>query len=211
MLTAVRAAIAEPEGTFLSEEKNRRRQGNEKNETNLEEEERKGQSSKAAGEAAVIARLLGRVQELETDLEQERAAKHLCGIAEELLEGVGTNGRQECSAPVTVAGLQRQLEDAEEARAQATCAMDASNKRLAEVEGKLSEYWQELVDEGADLDQIQEEHRMQDEKIAEYEFLLQQTSTEVEELRSELRAKVRLLQLLFFFSWGPFDLFPEFF
>ena len=89
------------------------------------------------------------------------------------------------------------------ARAQANFAMEASNARLAEVEGKLTLYF-----DGADLDQLQEKHRVQDEKIAEYELLLQQTSAEVVELQSELRAKVRWLQASVSLLWLPTFMLP---
>jgi len=195
MLTAVRVALAEDEGCATIRhpplEKKQYEYSIHKsaNESKADEPGAKPSVSIVPSEAAESARLLERVRGLEAALVQERRAD--TGIANESEDGavhiVGTKSasqKETARSSMTVAELQQLLADAEEARAQANFAMEASNARLAEVEGKLTLYF-----DGADLDQLQEKHRVQDEKIAEYELLLQQTSAEVVELQSELRAK----------------------
>ena len=209
MLTAVRVALAEDEGCATIRhpplEKKQYEYSIHKsaNESKADEPGAKPSVSIVPSEAAESARLLERVRGLEAALVQERRAD--TGIANESEDGavhiVGTKSasqKETARSSMTVAELQQLLADAEEARAQANFAMEASNARLAEVEGKLTLYF-----DGADLDQLQEKHRVQDEKIAEYELLLQQTSAEVVELQSELRAKVRWLQASVSLLWLP--------
>ena len=48
-------------------------------------------------------------------------------------------------------------------------------------------YWQTLLDEGADLNQITEELQLQHESVEEYEILLGETTQELEELRVQTK------------------------
>lgn len=63
--------------------------------------------------------------------------------------------------------LEGQLAAAAEQIQRLTAERDAAESRVAQVEGGLTKYWAELMEGGADLQQINEEQELQQEAIEE--------------------------------------------
>lgn len=159
MLTAVRAALAEGEESFGVPHNAHIKVVSFESPTESappsEGDCERKESVPAVAYVAGSGGLLKRNQEVETGLAQERAKQSGNPAGAQSVNHEADRYSRE------VAAFQLKFDGAEEARMQAADALDESNARLADVEGKLSEYWEELLNDGADLNQIQERHREQ--------------------------------------------------
>jgi len=110
---------------------------------------------------------------------EARAAKHgaiadafMAQQAGESTEPAAAEAEQRLQLSVDLANAREGEAVAVLERNNALAALDEANAKVTGMEGGLTGYWGRLLEEGADLEQISEELRLQQESVDEYEELL---------------------------------------
>lgn len=107
--------------------------------------------------------------------------------SKEVVELTGKLHKLKVASAMQLAASREQTRLAEDERKKAEAMHDDVQYRYDTLQGGLTGYWQTLLEEGADLNQITEELQLQNEAVEEYEMLLGEMTGELEELRVQTK------------------------
>jgi len=91
-----------------------------------------------------------------------------------------------------VANLREEVALSDMQSRKATEALEDANDKMTQIQGELTQYWASLMEEGADLAQVNETQRQQQETIEDYEVLLNESYAELEELRGQSKHQAEI-------------------